>query len=203
MMRISFLVLLIIVALSGSITVNAQTTTSSNERQKRKITKKIKASSAIQIYADNSQGSPLHIQEASVKEITADDFRILAGEPPKYVRQATFPEVTLFNGTGKTIVSFGIAVQSAVDKPKSGYILLKRSLSIPSNSTYNVVSSEWPRAEKVSIKNGDKFTSRLQQPGLHSAKSWIPGAASDLKVTVGFVEFEDGTRWIISQDSDR
>jgi hypothetical protein len=138
-----------------------------------------------------------------VKEIAADDFMTLAGEASKHIIQTTFPEVTLINVTRKTIRSFGIAIQSAADKPNSWHGLLKSNLSILPNSTYKVASSEWPRAERVSIQKGDKFLSRLQQPGLDSAKSWIPGAASNLKVTVGFVEFEDGTRWMISQDSGR
>lgn len=201
-MKKSFLIFLVAVSsLFVSLTLNAQTHESSSERQKRRMIKKVEALAAVQIYSDNSQGSPLHIQEASVKEISGDDFTMLTGDMPKHFRHTTFPEVTLFNGTGKPIRSFGIAVQSAADKPKSGYILLKNNLSIPSNSTYKVSSIEWPKAERVSILKEGKFVSGMRQPGLDSAKSWIPGAASDLKVTVGFVEFEDGTSWMIPGDS--
>lgn len=202
-MKRAFLVSAILASLTGFVALNAQTITKTDERQKRKILKKIKASNTIQIYADNSLGSPLSIQEASVKEIASEDFKILAGEAPRHIKQATFPEVTLFNGSGKTIKSFAVAVQSAVDKPDSWYILLKSDLRIPSNSTYKVASSEWPRAERVSIQKEGKFVSRLQQPGLDSSKSWIPGAALDLKITVGLVEFEDGERWMVSQEPGR
>lgn len=199
----AFLVLLVAVTWMSQLgSVNAQTVANSNERQKRKIIKKIKASQSLQIYSDNSHGSPLYIQEASVKEISGDDFTILAGEASKNIKQATFPDVTLVNSSGKTIRSFAIAVKSSVDKPKSGYILLKNNLSISPNSTFSVASSEWPKAERGSIQKGDRFIYGLQRPELDSAKSWIPGAASDLRVTVGFLEFEDGTRWMISRDSD-
>lgn len=201
-MKKSFLVFFVVVSsLCGSLTLNAQIPGGSSERQKRRIIKKVEALTAVQIYSDNSQGSPLHIQEASVKEIPGDDFTMLTGEMPKHFRHTTFPDVIVFNGTGKTIRSFGIAVQSAADKPKSGYILIKNDLSIPSNSIYKVSSIEWPKAERVSIQKGGKFVSGMRQPGLGSAKSWIPGAASDLKVTVGFVEFEDGTTWMIPSHS--
>jgi hypothetical protein len=203
-MKKTFLIFLVAVAsLSTSLTLRAQAIGGSNERQKRKIMKKVKASNAVQVYSDNSLGSPLYIQEATVKEISGDDFTILAGEAPKHFRQTTFPEVTLFNGSGKTIKSFGIAVQSAADKPKSGHILLKNNLSIPSNTTYKVTSIEWPKAERVSIQKEGNFVNGMRQPRLDSAKSWLPGAASDLKVTVGYVEFEDGTRWMIPRDSDK
>ena len=202
-MKRILLISLVVASLSASLTLNAQTIVSSTERQKRKIIKKIKALNALQIYSDNSQGSLLYIQEASVKEISGDDFTILAGDAPKHFRQTTFPEVTLFNSSGKTIKSFAIAVQSAADKPKSGYVLLKNNLSILPISTYKVASSEWPRDERVTVEKGGKFVTGLRKPGLDSAKSWIPGGASDLRVTVGFIEFEDGTSWMISRDSDR
>jgi hypothetical protein len=201
-MKRTYLISLVVLAsLSVPLTLNAQSSPSPTERQKSKIIKKIQALNPVQVYSDNSQGAVLFIQDARVKEISGDDFTILAGETAKHFRLSSFPEVTLVNTSGKTIKSFGIAVQSAADKPKSGYILLKSNLSIHSNSTYKVNSTEWPKAEMVSAQKGGKFVSGLRQPGMDSPKSWIPGAAPDLKVTIGFVEFEDGTRWMISRDS--
>ena len=194
----TFLTTLILI--TGIATVNAAIGATSNERQKKKIIKNILASPSIQIYSDNSRGCPIMVRESSVKEITSEDFTVLSGETSKHIRQATFPEVTVFNSSGKTVKSFAIVVKSAADKPKSGYILLKNDISIPPNSTHKIVSTEWVKAERVSVQKGDKFVTAFRQPGLDSAKSWLPGAASDLKVTIGFVEFTDGTRWMISQD---
>jgi hypothetical protein len=104
----------------------------------------------------------------------------------------------VFNNSDKTVKSFGIVVKSAADKPMSGYAILTNNLSIPPNSTYKIVSTQWVKADRVSVQKGDKFVTAFRQPGLDSAKSWLPGAASDLKVTI--VEFTDGTRWMISQD---
>lgn len=190
-----------IAILSGLAMVNVRAA-DSNERQKQQKMKNLVSANAVPIYADNSQGSGLYIQAASVKEIAADDFRILVGEPAKHLTQATFPEVTLVNGSGKSIKSFALAVKSALDKSGSAYILLKSNLAIPPNTTHQVTASEWPQAERVSIQKGGKFVNVLRQPGLDSAKSWLPGAAADLQVTVGFIEFTDGTKWMISRDSD-
>jgi hypothetical protein len=201
-MKKAFLVSLMAVAfVGGVVTLNAQSDAALNERQKRKLMKRIKASQPIQIDSDNSLGSPLYIQEASVKEISGEDFITLAGEAPRHLRQSTFPEVSLWNGSEKTITSFAILIQSATDKPNSWHGLLKSKLSILPNSTYKIISSEWPRAEKVFIEKEGKFVSSLQQPGIDSAKSWIPGAASDLKVVVGMVEFDDGTKWMVPSTS--
>ena len=188
--------------LSWSVMPNARVLANPNRQEKNRIVRQIRASNAVQIFVDNAQGSLLHIQDASVKEISEDDFTTLVGEPPRYSIQSTFPEVTLLNRDSRTIKSFAIIVQSAVENPKSGYVLLKRNLSITPNSTYKVNSSEWPQAERISIQKGGKFATRLRQPGLESARSWIRGAASDLRITVGLVEFEDGSRWKIPPSSN-
>jgi hypothetical protein len=54
------------------------------------IIKQIKASPAIPIHADNSQGSMLYIEEASVKEISEDDFAVLMGEASKHFNRQPF-----------------------------------------------------------------------------------------------------------------
>ena len=152
-MKRALLVSLVIVAtLAGLAALDVRAITHPNQLQKTRIINQIRSSSAAPIYADNSQGSPLYIQEASVKEISGEDFTRLVGEPPKHFRQSTFPEVILLNGSARTIISFAISVQSAADKPNSGYILLKKNLSIPPNSTYKLLPGDWPKAERVSVQ---------------------------------------------------
>jgi hypothetical protein len=60
---------------------------------------------------------------------------------------------------------------------------------------YNFASDRSPQAEKVVVQKDGKFVSTLRQPGLDSPKSWLPGSATDLAVTVGMVIFQDGTQW--------
>jgi len=187
--------------LGGLVVPSTRAHASPNQQEKSRVLRQVKASSAVQIFADNSQGSSLYIQEANVKEISGDDFLTLVGEPPRHPKLTTFPEVTLVN-TSRTIKSFAILIQSSIERPKGGYVLLKRNLSIAPNSTYTVTSSEWPQAERVSIQRGDKFVSSLRQPGLDSSRSWIPGAASDMRVTIGLIEFDDGSRWKMPPGTD-
>jgi hypothetical protein len=173
--------------------------TSSRQQNRLRIVKHVESMSGSPIYADNSQGSPIDIQEATVKEISGDDYSVLVGEPAKHFRQSTFPEVTILNTSEKTVRSFALVTRSTVEA--KGYVLLKHNLSLVPNSSYRVDSSHWVKAERVTIKTGDKFTTVWRQQGLVSRKSWIPGACSDLKVTVGMVEFDDGTRWMIPSNS--
>ncbi len=190
----SFLGLVFIV---GLVALNARSTASNNEKQKSRIIKQIESSSLIPIHADNSQGSELYIQEAGVKEISGDDFRILSGEATEYFNQTTYPEVAILNNSAKTVVSFIFLLEGAADKPEGGRGLFKKNVLIPPGSTFKVTSSEWPMAELVSMKKEGEFTNGFRQPPMDSAKAWIPGRASELKITVGLVEFADGTRWII------
>ena len=197
MRRIYLISMIAVLSLSGLITVEAQTDEGLTQRQKRKMVKNIEALNEAPVNSDNSQGGSLIIQEASVKEITGADFTILSGEPSRHSRHSTFPNVTLVNSSGKTIKSFGIAVQSAVDERKTAHGLIKYNLSIPPNDIYKVASKEWPRAERLTVEKKGRFVNVLRQPGLDSPKSWIPGAASDLKVTVLYIDYEDGTKWRI------
>jgi hypothetical protein len=174
----------------------------SDSKQQKKLIKKIRRSSPVQINSDNSFGSPLYIQEATVKQISAEEFTLLVGETPRHVIQTTFPDVVLLNSSPKVIKAFAVVVKSAIDKPKSGYVLFKDNVSIPSNSSYTLRSNEWPRAERVSIQEGSRFVNVMRKPGLNSAKSWLRGAGSDLKITVGYVEFDDSTRWTIASNTD-
>jgi hypothetical protein len=202
-MRKAFLVCLMGVAyLIGVGGREARAVASVDDQQKSKILQQISISKAVLIQADNSQGSPLYIQEASVKEISGDDFAILVGESPKHFRQTTFPEVTLMNNSAKVIKSFALVAKSAAEDPKSGHILIKRNVTIPPNSAFKVSSSEWIKAESTSVQKDGKFLTGWRQPGLDSARSWLAGGASDLRVTVGLVDFEDGKRWMISPDSN-
>ena len=181
------------VSLGALVSVNVQSRIGSDKQEIKERIAEIDELTATQINIDNLKGSPLVIQDARVKEISGDDFKALTGEASANSRQSTFPEVLLYNGSSKTIKSFAVVVDSGTGK---GNGLLK-NISIPPYSTHKVLSSEWPRAERVTVENEGKFVNVLRQPRLDSSKSWIPVSASSLKVTVGFVEFEDGTEWTV------
>jgi hypothetical protein len=165
------------------------------------VAKRVEDLSAIQIQRDNLHSSPLYIQEATVKEMSREEFLVLVGESASYVTQTTFPQVALLNDSSKTITAFMLLVRSASESPDKGHFLLKSKLSIPPNSTFKVAPEEWPMSERVTTEKDGKFLSRSQQPELKSIKSWIPGTASELKITVGLVEFADGSKWTVPPDS--
>ena len=195
-MRRAVLISIVVLFSAGWLSnLNAQNNAGLDDRQKQRIVKKLRAASPIPIHSQDLDGSPLHIQEATVREISGDDLSKLAGEAAKHPTQATYPEVTLLNTSEKTIKAFAVMVQSSADRPDSWYGVLKRGLSITPNAALKVTSPEWLQAERVHVHEDGKFVNRLRQLGLDSPKSWLPGAASNLRVIVGMVEFDDGTKW--------
>ena len=193
-MKRMFLGMVVVAVLTGGAAPGGRAATATGQQQKTRVLNQVNASRPTPIYGDNSTGSRLYIQEAGVKEISGNDFTALVGEAPMYYRQATFPEVTLLNTTGKTIKAFVLVVKSAQDKTHA-YVLYSKNLSITAGSTHKVASGDWPQVEKITVQKAGKFINVVQKPGLTSARSWISGAASDLKVFVGLVEFEDGSTW--------
>jgi hypothetical protein len=201
-MKRAFLISIVALAfLMGFVSLNTRSISSNSEQQKSKVLKQIEALNSVRINADNQEGCKLYIQEATVKEISAEDFKILVGEPSRHFRESTYPEATLLNDSGKTIKSFAVVVQSAADKSRGGRILFKKELSILPGAIFQVRSSDWLLADRVTVESEGKFINKIQQPPMDSAKSWIPGASSDLKLTIALVEFDDGTKWMISPDS--
>jgi hypothetical protein len=151
----------------------------------------------IQISKDNSLGSLLFIQEATTKQASNGEYEMLTGSQSGFAANSTYPDVSLINHSSKTIKSFALIVQSAADRPQSGHIILKNNLSIAPNETYKVASSAWARSEKETIERDGKLVTVARKPGLNSPGAWLPGAAADLRVTVGLVEYDDNTRWKI------
>jgi hypothetical protein len=114
---------------------------------------------------------------------------------------STYPDILLMNTSGRTITSFIVMLKSKVDRSGadgSGYkhVVLAKNLSVPSGGTYTFPSKSWVLEDKVTVQKDDgTFRSVMRTPGLDSAKSWLPGSASDLHVTVSMVVFDDGSQW--------
>jgi hypothetical protein len=201
-MRKTILVtLMALAAVIATLALSIKPSASADQQDKSRLFKQIEAANALQVFADNSHGSPLLIQEAGAKEISGQDYALLVGEDAGYDKHSTFPDVTLVNSSSKAIRSFVLLVNSAADKSHTGHMLLQKDLSITPHSTFKLDAAKWPMAERVTVQKGKEYINRLQKPGLDSPKSWLPGASSDLRVFVGMVEFEDGTRWMIPEDA--
>lgn len=187
--------LISIIGVIGLTVINIAAAGKSYHTQKNRKTVQVEALNPVPIYADNSQGSPISIQDASVREISGDEFTKIVGEPSRHYRYSTFPEVNLLNTSGRTIRSFAIAIKNEAEK--KGYMFLKGKLSLLPGATYKVNPFQWIKAERSSMLKEGKYVSVMQKPSVESSKYWMIGSPSDLKVVVGMVEFDDGSRWMI------
>jgi hypothetical protein len=190
-----------VAVLVAGITLSNTASVASNnnkELQKQQPIQTIDQVNALPITMDNSFGSELFIQDAKSKEVSGTQYRMLTGEESDFTSHSTYPDVTVVNRSTKTIKSFALIVRSLVDKDQRGYVIIKYNVALTPGSTYTVTAREWPMAERKTVQKDEKFVNVAQQPSVDSAKAWLSGSVNDLKVTVGLVEYEDGTRWIIA-----
>jgi hypothetical protein len=187
------LVVFLVTAMSG------QKTTDS-ERSARIAT--IRSMPASDVNSIDPNGSPVHIQSASAKELSRTAFKKLTGEPARYRWMSTYPEVVVINVSQKTIASLMIMLRTKAEPPGTSHGLMTKRMSLEPNATYTFSSAKWPKAEKTFVQNDGEFISKLRQPELDSSRSWLPGSASELTVVVVMVVFEDGTQWRVPGDFD-
>jgi len=200
-MKKAFPISIALIIILGGLAVLYTTTSANDGGRKKSLIERVKTLTPFQIRTENLKDSGLRIEEANVREISCEDFAALVGQSTDQYRYSSLPDVNLLNTSSKTIISFALMLHSSVDKANGARILIKKNLSIPPLSTFNLSSVEWHRTERVAIEKDGKFEYALKRLGLDSATSWLPGEASDLKINVGMVEFNDGTRWMIPSDA--
>lgn len=145
-------------------------------------------------------GAPVQIQTATTREVSKSTFRQLTGETARFRSMSTYPDVTVVNVSQKTINSMMIMIKSKADTSYGTHGLMTKDMSMASGHSYTFESSKWTPAEKLFVQKDGKFTPVLRQPGLDSAKSWVPGIASDLTIVIVNVVFDDGTQWRVPPD---
>jgi hypothetical protein len=137
-------------------------------------------------------GAPIAIKFASAREIPQATYLQFTGGPTAYPSMSTYPDVELINTSGKTITSFVLIMKSRADK----HLALTKSLSIAPSGAYTFESKRWLLEDKVTVQKDDgTFKVVMRKPGPDSAKFWLPGAASDLHLSVARVFFDDGSQW--------
>jgi hypothetical protein len=198
----------IIVGLLGAITFGVSLRTSSQQLKPTTSTVVDTLSQQVERSADQplrileNDDAPLRIVEAKVKEISGPEFTKLTGKKTDLLAVCSVPEVRLLNSSGKTITQFILAVRHPASRTTRG--IVHNKLSIAPGSTFTVGRQFFVRREWTSTlePDGDIKVERAQ-PEASSERYWISFAErSQLFVTVGEVEFEDGTRWRVKEGGD-
>lgn len=162
---------------------------------KREIVERVRQYPDSPISFENYEEMPLLIQEAKVKEIGNAEYYQLTGfttDSPKYI---SFPNVTLTNNTDQRVIGFALAVGNKQTRRMDGVKLTR--ISIEPHGSYSVKAGDFIRPERmVRITKSGKVINRLN-PDLDSEKMWLRGSVSDMVLTIGIVDFENGTRWMM------
>lgn len=145
---------------------------------------------------------PLRIVAAKVKEVPGALFTRLTGKTTGLVTVSSAPEVTLQNTSGQTITKFVLIVRDPKSRKTRGVI--QHDISVRPGDTYVINRELFVTPDKVMTASEEGQAKRmLLNPGIKSEKGWIEFASRpDLFVTVGLIDFEDGSSWMIKEGGE-
>jgi hypothetical protein len=191
-------VLLILSVTVGRKTVEGQRSENDTNLEKCALLERVANSPDSPLIADNSEGPPLFILAANVKEVTGAKYQRLTGLNADAPGYTTLPDVKLINNASQDVKEFTLCM---LHKYSNRKICIRRTgIEIEPSKDFSVESSTWGASRKVMLR---KFTDKegsFQQdrskPQLDSEAMWLPGSAADYTLVVGSVEFADGSKWI-------
>jgi hypothetical protein len=199
----------IVVGLLGAITFGISLRTSSQQLKPTtpdaaadNLSQQIEKSADQPLRVLENDDAPLRVIEAKVKEISGSEFTKLTGKKTDLLAVCSVPEVRLLNSSGKTITQFVLAVRNPASKTTRG--IVHSQLSLAPGSTFTVGRQFFVRQEWTStLEPGGQVKVSRERPEISSERYWISFAErSQLFVTVGEVEFQDGTRWRVKEGGD-
>jgi hypothetical protein len=179
--RLFFLLfgLIFFLSAAGILTVKITSQSKRAMDEKNILTATVEKSAAFQPRVIENDDAPLRITEAKAKEVSAVEFTRLTGVETRLSRVSSVPEVTVRNASDKRITSFKLVIRDPEAR-------ITRALGI----------------RKVSILPGETLSVGPQQR-IDSDKYWIPFAErSNFYVTIGVVNFDDGTSWMIREGGE-
>lgn len=198
----------VIIAVVGAITFGLSLRTTSQQLKPTasdvvdNLSQQVERSADQPLRIVENDDAPLRIVEAKVKEISGPEFSKLTGKRTDLLAVCSVPEVRLLNSSAKTITQFVLAVRDPTSRTTRGIVHSK--LSIAPGSTFTVPRELFVRREWTSAVEPDgEVKVKRAQPEASSERFWISFAGrSQLFVTVGEVEFQDGSSWKVKEGGD-
>lgn len=190
--------LIVIVALTMSVTTNSQQKRTLNPKDSTDLLKRVENSADVPFNAVENDDSPFRIIEAKVKEISGSDFTNLTGKTTDLISVSSFPEVKLTNTSNKTIKSFFIVIRNAETHGIRGFIQSK--VAIAPGQDYTVKREHFASAVKTTVADDKGVRENWTQPKFDSERFWIDWEKSpDVFVTVTDVTFTDESTWRVKE----
>lgn len=154
---------------------------------KLELIEKVKGSSESAVNFTNFPTVPMTIVSAGSKVVDGTTFRSITDESIEGSSFASLPVVVLMNNSERTIRKFIVLVGNK--KTIKSYTLSFGRVSIVPKETYIVKHSEW---------RGKKQDEDFDSPRLWWISETQP---SDLTVRVARVEYDDGSVWLIDDNT--
>jgi len=144
----------------------------------------------------------LSIRGARVKEVSGAEFTRLTGRTTDLGTIFTVPEVDLVNTSDKTITEFVLVIREPKSRSTRG--LVQRDVSIAPGASYLLRREHFVGPEKITVASEDgNARSTFVQRRLDSEKYWLAlGERSDVFITIGRVDFADGSSWLLSEGGE-
>jgi len=158
----------------------------------------VQSSSDFALLIDSSETPPVGIQNAHSKEITGDVYQQLTGLSANSSKYITLPSVTVTNNSNKTITAVVIALEDNRSSEHEG--LLLDSLSIAPGGSLSISPLDWARPRKKMltkyVTQGSDVHVDTSAPTITSQEMWVAGSIQNFSITIGMVQFSDGTQWV-------
>lgn len=171
---------------------------SSYGQSNQQLIDSVQNSSDIALLIDGSEVPPVGIQSANSKEIAGDVYQQLTGLSANSSKYITLPSVTATNNSNKTITAVVIALEDNRSSEHEG--LLLNDLSIAPGGSLSVSSLDWARPRKKMltkyVTQGSDVQVDTSTPTITSQEMWVAGGIQNFSITIGMVQFSDGTQWL-------
>ncbi|HJQ67789.1 MAG TPA: hypothetical protein VKA70_02385 [Blastocatellia bacterium] len=191
------MIVAITIGINKKAVVGNSSTDDANSRNKAVI-EKVANSSDLPLATDNSEGSPLFILTANVKEVTDDDYQQLTGIKENSLNHITFPNVILVNNANQPVKEFTLCLVHKHSDRKE--CIMRTNLEIGPSRDFSVEAVTWAGPRKAMMRKFSKkegvFQEDKSRPGLDSQEMWLPGNVSDYTLVVASVELANGNKWV-------
>lgn len=182
---------------------HSQPTAVAIQNSKDALLKVVENSPELPIKVAGNDNCPFRIIEATVKEMSGPDFSRLTGKATNQSVVVSVPQVKLINTSPQTVTSFVLVVRDPQSRTSRGFV--QRKVSIRSGAVYLIERTHFVAPETETVATSDMPVRQIKsQPTLASDKYWLQfeGPIDQTFVTIGRVEFADGSVWKLQEGGD-
>lgn len=166
--------------------------------QKKAVLERVANSSDLPLAADNSEGSPLFILAANVKEVTDEEYQQLTGIKEGSLNHITFPNVKVINTANQPVKEFSLCLVHKYSDRKE--CIMRTNIEIEPSRDFSVDAVTWAGPRKAMMRKFSKkegvFQEDKSRPRLDSEEMWLPGNVTDYTLVIASVDFANGNKWV-------